>query len=238
MIDGAADDWSDLADWWIGEIAGDPAYQEQVIPGLLELLEPAPEARYLDLGCGEGQVLRAVAEAGALPIGCDLNRRLLAAAATSAPVVACRLPDLAWARPGAFDGAYACLVVEHLPELDPLFTAAGEAIRPGGVLVVLLNHPFFTPPGSAPLLDPADGEILWRWGDYLEQGTVAEPVEEARVAFVHRPVGMLLEAAAAAGWFLERCAEWGVSAPAAGRDPILAAQRHLPRLMGLRWRRR
>lgn len=231
-------DWSGLAGWWSHEVRDDPAYAEDVLPLLVEALAPRLGERYVDLGCGEGQGMRAVAAAGASVLGCDVSVELLAAARTAGPVVRCRLPDLGWLRPAAVDGAYAVLVIEHLPEVAGLFAAARRAVRGGGVLAIVSNHPAYTAPGAGPFVDPADGEVLWRWGPYLRPGQSEEPAGEATVTFHHRPLGDLLNAAAAAGWSLEWLAERAVGEAAAARDPLLAAQRHIPRLLAARWRTR
>jgi SAM-dependent methyltransferase len=225
-------DWEDLAGWWQQELAGDPAYQDEVLPLLLDLLDARPGCTYLDAGCGEGRVMRAAVVAGARVIGCDLNLELLHHAKTEGPVVACRLPGLDWIRPGALDGAYACLVIEHLVELDSFFSALATSVRTGGPLVLVVNHPLFTAPESGPVVDPTDGEVFWRWGSYLADGFTEEPAGPGRVTFHHRPLAALLNAAAQAGWALQHTIE---RAAPTTRDPLLASQGHIPRLLGLRW---
>jgi SAM-dependent methyltransferase len=228
-------DWEDLAGWWMQEVADDPAYREEVLPVLLDLLEPQPGRSYLDAGCGDGRVMRAVVETGGRAIGCDLNLELLRLAQAEGPVVGCRLPNLDWIRSGVFDGAYASLVVEHLADLASLFGALAGAVRTGGPLALVVNHPLFTAPDSGPVIDSTDGEVFWRWGTYLEDGYTEEPTGEGHVTFYHRPLSTLLNAAAGAGWSLERTIERGV--PATTRDSLLAPQEHVPRLLGLRWTR-
>jgi len=225
-----------LARWWMREVADDPAYLEEVLPLLVDLLDPQPGNGYLDAGCGEGRVMRAVVEAGARAIGCDLNLALLRRAQAEGPVVGCRLPNLAWIRPGVFDGAYASLVVEHLVDLASFFAALAEVVRSGGPLALVVNHPLFTAPESGPVVDWTDGEVFWRWGAYLADGSTEEPAGQSRVTFYHRPLATLLNAAADAGWSLERTVERGV--PPSTEDPLLASQVHIPRLLGVRWTRR
>ena len=99
----------------------------------------------------------------------------------------------------------------------------------------MLNHPAYTSPGAGPVIDTADDEVLWRWGPYLEPGSSSEPAGESRVVFHHRPLGELLSAAADAGWWLQRMIERGVGERQAAADPLLARQRHIPRLLGVRW---
>ena len=52
-------EWVGHADWWLGEIADDPIYQLDVVP-LAQDLIGTPEGKLLDLGCGEGQLMRAI----------------------------------------------------------------------------------------------------------------------------------------------------------------------------------
>jgi len=228
-----SDDWERLAPWWLGEVTTDPVYREQIVPLARELLGDIA-GRLLDLGCGEGQLLRALDVPRA--VGCDVSQILLRHTRRTHAAVRCRLPELDWARPGSFSSASAVLVLEHLPTLA-LFPEVHRVVAPGGALVVVMNHPAYTPPGAGPIIDESDGEVLWRWGRYFEEATGAEPAGEDTVVFHHRPLGTILTAAAEAGWALQRLAEQGLSLGAVARDPGFAGQEHLPRLLGARWRR-
>lgn len=222
-------------EWWCREIANDPAYQEEVLPLLLRALQPNAGRRYLDMGCGEGQGMRAVQSAGGEVVGCDLSLGLLQQARAAAPVVQSKLPSLQWLRSGTFDGAYAVLVLEHISDIELLFAEAARVVRADGKLAVVANHPAFTAPGAGPLIDPADGEVTWRWGPYLRPGTIVEPGGRVNIHVHHRPLGQILTAAAAAGWYLRSLEEAGVGPAAADRDPLLARQAHIPRLVGIWW---
>ena len=107
--------------------------------------------------------------------------------------------------------------------------------RGGGTLVVVMNHPAYTPSGAGPVIDPTDGEVYWRWGDYTEEGAGDEPAGDGSITFHHRPLGTVLTTAADAGWVLERVVE----RPATGEAlaALIGDQRHIPRLLGVRWRR-
>lgn len=219
--------WSELTDWWLSEIEDDPAYEAVVTPMLLEVLHPRTGSNYLDLGCGEGRVMRAVRESGAAAHGVELTLALARRAAESGPVVVGRLPDLGFLRDDSYDGAFCVLALEHIEDEGRLFAEAARTVRPGGVLALLINHPFRTAPGATPISD-TDGETLWRPGDYFSSGTTLEPAGDRHVLFHHRDISRILESAAAVGWSLERFVE----AP----HHELIDQGGIPRLLACRWR--
>ena len=113
--------WSDLSDWWVTEIEDDPAYETVVNPMLLDVLRPEAGRIYLDLGCGEGRVMRALKESGAVAHGVDLTPALARRAADSGPVVLGRLPDLGFLRDDSYDGAFCVLALEHIEDEVRLF---------------------------------------------------------------------------------------------------------------------
>ena len=137
---------------------------------LLDVLQPEAGRTYLDLGCGEGRVMRALKESGAAAHGVDLTLALARRAADSGPVVIGRLPDLGFLRDDSYDGAFCVLALEHIEDEGRLFAEAARAVRPGGVFALVINHPFRTAPGATPISD-SDGETLWRPGDYFSSGT-------------------------------------------------------------------
>ncbi len=216
------------------ELAADPAYDEQILPLALEMLSPFQEP-LIDLGCGEGRLMRAVGEAAAL--GCDVSLRLLGRAAGAGHVIQARLPDLSWLRSGSMGSAAAVFVVEHIADIDAFFGHVARVLHGGGVFALVMNHPAYTPHGAGPLIDTSDGEVLWRWGEYFEEGVGLEPAGEGAVAFHHRPLGRLLSAAATAGFRLERLTEAGLAPSAVAANPALVGQEHLPRILAARWRK-
>lgn len=228
--------WERIDSWWLEELAGDPAYDEEIEPLLLSLLQPEPDLLYLDVGCGEGRLMRSVRAAGSRVVGCDLSQLLLSRAIHHGPVVRCALPSLRWVRPASFDGAYVGLVLEHLRDEKAFFASAARAVRAGGVLALVINHPIWTAPKSSPIED-AGGEILWRPGTYFGRGFSREPAGTDKVTFYHRTMADLLNGASAAGWNLRRMEERGLSPEQVKRVPDLEGQEHIPRILGLRWTR-
>jgi SAM-dependent methyltransferase len=218
--------WSDLDQWWLREVREDPAYESMVTPALLSLLRPEPGRTYLDLGCGEGRVMRSVVAAGANAHGVEQNSTLAGLAALSQPTVVARLPDLSFLASDSYAGAYLVLVLEHIADHRTMFAEAARVVRVGGVLALVMNHPIWTAPRATPITD-GDGEVLWRSGNYFGEGEVIEPAGEGKVVFHHRPLFELMNSAASAGWALEEMIEL----PHHDSDN----QSGIPRLLACRW---
>ncbi len=228
-----SESWDEIAEWWIEEVLNDPAYDDDVHPVLGALLDGTGDTA-IDLGCGEGQGIRFV---GGTVIGTDLAFELLRHARMNAPAVCARLPDLGWVRTDSFSLAYSVYLLDLIADYRRFFDETARIVRTGGHLVVVINHPVYTAPGSAPLMDE-DREILWRWGQYFSEGSSSEPAGDATVEFHHRPLDAILSAASQSGWSLERMVERGLSAETIARFPEYIGQEHVPRLAGFRWIRR
>lgn len=231
-----AADWERLGAWWLTELGSDPAYEDEVTPMILALARP--EGRVLDVGCGQGRVMETLRLAGCEPIGIDIAFELLTKAVSEGAVVRGMLPSLDCFRDSVFDGAVISLVLEHVADHRTMLKELARVVRPGGALALVVNHPIYTAPGSAPIEEP-DGEVVWRTGQYFSIGHTDEPAGNAgTVRFHHRPLGTLLTDAAVAGWSLDHMVESGVTRSQVERHPPLAKQRHIPRLLGVRWVRR
>lgn len=215
--------WKGLGEWWVDELAEDPTYDTVILPLLTDMLDPVPGLTYLDLGVGEGRVKRAVEAMGAIVIGIDVNEDLAGRAGAS---VVAELPEIPF-QDHAVDGVYAVLVLEHVGDHRAVFRSAARVTRPAGVFALVINHPYWSAPGSTPIED-TDGEQLWRPGEYFERGHTDIPIREQTVRFYHRSMGDLLTAAAAGGWMLERLEEHPHHDHTATID--------VPRLLVARWR--
>lgn len=231
------DVWEDLARWWVDAVRDDPANSTDLLTVLDELLTDDTDHRQggltLDVGCGEGQGMRVV---GGPVIGVDISMPLLRHACAAGPVVRARLPDLSWARSGAFDRCICVGVLDVIPDHDTLLRELHRVTRPLGQLIAVTNHPVTTAPDAEPLVDPA-GEILWRWGTYLEPGRIEQELGDHAVVLHHRPLGDLLTAVAEAGWRLEQLVERGPSAATRARYPDYFGHTNVPVLLGARWTR-
>jgi SAM-dependent methyltransferase len=231
--------WEEVAAWWQeGFTEGaDPEYEEQILPLLMAHL--AGSSRILDVGCGEGQVGRRAMQldgvtfvAGIDPTWAQVqvaSRRdggveVVRGAAEGLPFVA-----------AAFDAAVACLVFEHIHEMDQAVAEVGRVLRPGGRFLLLLNHPLLQTPGSGWIDDTILEEQYWRIGPYLVEDARPEEVEkDVWIPFIHRPLSRYINAMVDAGMFVTRMEEPAPPPGFLGRAAEYRDAATIPRLLVLR----
>ncbi len=111
--------------------------RNQLIVERLQALGCGP--RVIELGCGGGVVVKALAAAGFQVIGVDGHVARLTEAARRTPTAEFIAHDLsrgpAPVPAGGFDGAAFFDVIEHLDSPGPVLEQALELLRPGGLLV-------------------------------------------------------------------------------------------------------
>ncbi len=112
----------------------------------LQLADPRPGQRLLDIACGRGELVLQSALRGAFAVGIDYAPAALAIAREclkedevrqSAELVRVDAGHLAF-RPGTFDVALMLDFVEHVhqPELEQALAEAHYALKPGGRLII------------------------------------------------------------------------------------------------------
>lgn len=231
--------WENYAEWWIDGFTegADPEYVEQIIPLALEELEGF--ARVLDVGTGDGQIARALSAKGSTVVGVDPTQAQI--------VVAMRRGGgPTYVRSGAnalpfasnsMDAVLACLVFEHIDDLDDAIAEVARVLRPGGRFAFFLNHPLLQTPDSGwiddHMVDPP--EQYWRLGPYLvETATIEEVEKDVFIRFVHRPLSRYINALIANGLSLERMLEPSPPEGFLDRAPEYRLAHTIPRLLYLR----
>jgi len=238
-VTGDAELWEANAGWWQqGFTEGaDAEYEEQILPWIAA--ELAGARRVLDVGCGEGQVGRLamgltgvhvvagvdptwaqVAEAGRRGEGVSYSR----AAADALPFVS-----------GSFDAVVACLVFEHIVEVDAALSEVSRVLSAGGRFLFLLNHPLLQTPGSGWIDDTILDEQYWRIGPYLVEDNSLEEVEkDVWIPFIHRPLSRYVNAMSACGLLITRFDEPAPPPGFLARASEYRDAATIPRLLALR----
>jgi len=136
-----------------------------------------------------------------------------------------------------FDAVVACLVFEHIDQMDEAMTEVARVLKPKGQFSFFLNHPLLQTPGSGwiddHIIDPP--EQYWRIGPYLVETESIEEVEkDVYIRFIHRPLSRYVNALLANGMSLERMVEPSPPAGFLARAPEYALAHTVPRLLYLR----
>jgi SAM-dependent methyltransferase len=236
--------WETHAGWWQeGFTAGaDPEYEEQILP--LAASHLAGARRVLDVGCGEGQVARLAAAGGAeVAIGVDPTWAQVEVAAQrggGASYGRAEAASLPFADEG-FDAVVACLVFEHIRDVDAAIAEVARVLEPRGRFLFFLNHPLLQTPNSGwiddQVLDPP--EQYWRIGAYLTEDESIEEVEkDVFIPFIHRPLSRYVNALAENGLMVTRMDEPAPPPGFLARAAEYEAAATIPRLLLLRTEKR
>jgi SAM-dependent methyltransferase len=232
--------WEVHARWWQEGFTdgADPEYEEQILPLAAEHLAGA--GRVLDVGCGEGQVSRLAARgpvefvAGVDPTWAQLDvARRRGGQVRYARAGAAHLPFAS----SSFDAVVACLVFEHIDDVDGALAEVGRVLTDDGRFLFFLNHPLLQTPNSGwiddQILDPP--EQYWRVGPYLVEDRSIEEVEKGVfIPFIHRPLSRYVNAMAAAGLVIRRMEEPAPPPGFLARATEYAAAASIPRLLFVR----
>lgn len=212
-VQGSDDLWESHAKWWQDGFTdgADPEYEEQILPLAAEHLEGVKDV--LDVGSGEGQVARLAVACGAQRVvGVDPTwAQVTVAAQRGGGPFYCRAGAASLPFPdGAFDAVVACLVFEHIEEVDSALAEVARVMRHGGRFLFFLNHPLLQAPNSGWIddqtLDPP--EQYWRIGPYLVEDHAIEEVEkDVFIPFIHRPLSRYVNAMLASGLVITRMVE-------------------------------
>lgn len=113
------------------------AFVYQYGEGLVDLLNPQPGERILDLGCGSGELTQRIAERGASVIGIDASATMLETAKNQFPALELYPMDATqfeFAEP--FDAIFSNAVLHWVTDYEAAVGRMAAALKPGGRLVV------------------------------------------------------------------------------------------------------
>ena len=229
--------WEAHAAWWQQEFTdgADPEYEEQILP--LAARHLAGARRVLDVGTGEGQLARAAARLGCQVVGLDptANQVEEARARGGGPAYARAGAASLPIRSGSVDCVLACLVFEHIRQVDLALAEVARVLEPGGRFVFFLNHPLLQTPNSGWIDDQILDEQYWRIGPYLIEDETIEEVEKGVfLPFIHRPLSRYVNGLARHGVLVTEMEEPAPPPGFLARAAEYEAAAAYPRLLLLR----
>ncbi|MEU1725207.1 class I SAM-dependent methyltransferase [Actinomadura sp. ATCC 39365] len=173
------------------------AYYER--PAMLELAGEVTGRRILDAGCGSGPLFAELRDRGAVVTGFDASAGMLEMARRRLGADAdLRVADLAGPLPfpdDTFDDVIASLVLHYLKDWGPALAELRRVLRPGGRLLVSVDHPF-----AITLTQHKAGERPGYFGirNRVEEWTMGG--QTGRLSFWDRPLHAMTEAFTTAGF--------------------------------------
>ncbi|MFB6210879.1 MAG: trans-aconitate 2-methyltransferase [Halobacteriales archaeon] len=107
---------------------------------MLELLDPEPDERILDLGCGTGHLTAEIADTGAEVIGVDADPEMIAQARDNYPSMTFRQADARTVTfEDPFDAVFSNAVLHWITDVESVLANIRRLLVPGGRLVAELG---------------------------------------------------------------------------------------------------
>ena len=252
--------WNTNAEFWDARFGEGNDFQNLLIgPATERLLDLQPGELVLGAACGNGAFSRRMAQLGAHVVAFDFSERFLACArertAQHIDRIEYKLIDatdedqlLVLGR-GCFDAAVCTMALMDMAAIDPLMSALGQLLRPGGRFVFSVLHPCFnSSEGLRKVITEEDraGSIETVYAvqvsTYAEActikgvGMIGQPVAQY---YFHRPMHLLFGACFEAGFVLDGLEEPAFGPEAVGNralswqcfkpiPPVLVARMRLP----------
>lgn len=120
--------------WDPARYADAAAYVPRLGQPVVDLLDPRPGERILDLGCGDGSLTALVVERGATVVGVDASPAMVDAA--RARGLDARVADgQALPFDAEFDAVVSNAALHWMPDQDAVVAGVARALRPGGHVV-------------------------------------------------------------------------------------------------------
>ena len=117
--------------WNAGDYARVGGFVAELGGAALDLLDPKPRERILDIGCGDGTLTRKIIERGATVLGIDNSPEMIAAArANGVDALLLAAEDMQFF--AEFDAAFSNATLHWVLEKEQAARAIFRALKPGG----------------------------------------------------------------------------------------------------------
>jgi len=211
--------WGGVAEWYQQLLSAEGTYQKEVIlPNLLRLLEIKKGEVVLDLACGPGFFTNEFYKQGAKTIGADIASELIKIAKKNSPqdikYFVSSADKLSFLADKSVDKITVILSVQNIENVSEVFKECARALKSGGKLFLVMNHPLFRVPKESSWGWDEQNKIQYRRIDgYLSESKVkiqmrpgSQP-EENTLTF-HRPLQFYFKALQKTGFLVSRFEEW------------------------------
>ena len=216
----AANDYDSFAEAYsaANEVSLLNAYYER--PATLALAGDVAGRRILDAGCGSGPLFASLRDRGAILTGFDSSAGMLEQARRRLGDDAdLMVADLGRPLPfddGAFDDVIASLVLHYLEDWGPALAELRRVLKPGGRLIVSVDHPFAIVGLQRQEGRKVDYFATYNWTEDWSMGGQTVPM-----SFWNRPLHAMTDAFTAAGFRISVISE---------PDPVPEARELFPEL--------
>lgn len=215
---GDATSWGSVAGWYDEYLGNEDTYQEKVIaPNLLRVLDIKSDDKVLDVACGQGYFAKKFVEAGADVVGADISDELVALARArikKAKFYVAPATELTFSQDATFDAATVVLAIQNIKDLHAAVKEITRALKSGGRLVLVLNHPTFRIPRASSWGWDEENKTQYRRVDsYLSESStqiVMHPGNEKseKTISYHRSLQDYFKALTKSGLSVTRLEEW------------------------------
>jgi ubiquinone/menaquinone biosynthesis C-methylase UbiE len=203
-------------DGWVGD-QGSRYHQALAVPAAVELLDPRPDERILEIGAGQGVLADPVTKAGARYTGVDASPKLIESArrrhgrsGTFLVGDARRLSAVDGLHEAGFDAAVFLLSIQDMDPLEAVLASAGWAVGPEGRIVILMSHPSFREPRHSGWGYDEGRKLVYRRVDaYLTPMAVPMKAigDRPPTRSFHRPLSAYINGLAAEGFAVDAMLE-------------------------------
>jgi len=212
--------WGGVAKWYDSLLKMDGTYQKEVIlPNLLKMMNVKAGDKILDIACGQGFFARALSKEGADVTGTDISPELIKFAKEKAgnneryfvanadnffkEMVRTNFVNEEKLNGPGFDKAMIVLAIQNIENLNGVLAEASRALKVGGKLFLVLNHPIFRNPKHTVWGFDEKNKVQYRRVDeYLSEsqteidmtpGTDNKNKKKSTISF-HRPLQIYFKA--------------------------------------------
>ncbi len=208
-------EWATLADWF-DENQGDEGdlwHRTLIYPGLLKVIGKVTGREILDVGCGNGSLVRTLTRMGNRVTGVDGSLpiiELAKARETRNPLGAtyhgCDASNLSVFKANSFDLVTTCMALMDMPNAAGAIKEMGRVVKRSGRCVMLFSHPCFDIPRASSWLTeggfgrtPVISLRLERYRELFSEWLRWSMTEEYEMLAYHRPLSWYFRAIRDAG---------------------------------------